>query len=283
MTLRTITSESYSTIRSWTETAGLRTLQRDGVALAYTQSGSGKPPLVFLHGWASDHTIFTPQLAHFSQTHRTLAVDLRGHGQSDKPEQNYTMAGFADDVAWLCSRLVVVKPVIVGHGMGGNIALELAARYPDVATAIVLLDTVLFPLPGLKEHVLLPLEAALRGPTYRETIRQVITGLFLPAADQARKTRLVERAATMPQHVALSAFQNHLITYDAAASAAACRVPVGYIAATTPMTDLARFRSVCPQLVTSQMVLAGHFAPVVVPDQVNAMIERFLALKAASH
>jgi pimeloyl-ACP methyl ester carboxylesterase len=281
VTLRTITSQTYPIIRSWTETARLRTHQRDGVTLAYTQSGSGKPPLVFLHGWAGDHTTFTPQIDHFSQTHRTIAVDLRGHGQSDKPEQSYTVAGFADDIAWLCSHLGVTKPVIVGHSMGSNIALELAARYPELPAAIILLETVVFPLPGLKENVLLPVEATLHGPAYREGIRQAIEGLFLPTDDQACKARLMECAATTPQHVALSTFQNHLINYDASEFAAACRVPVAYIAATNPMADLVRFRSLCPQLVTSQVMQAGHFAPLVEPDQINAMIERFLAIKVA--
>ena len=84
-----------------------------------------------------------------------------------------------------------------------------------------------------------------------------------------------------PQQVALSTFQNHLIDYDATESAAACKIPVAYIATANPTADLERFRSLCPQLVTSQVMLAGHFAPLVAPDQVNAMIERFLAIKAA--
>jgi len=281
MILKTITSQTYPIIRSWTETAHLRTLQRDGVTLAYTQSGSGKPPMVFLHGWAGDHTVFTPQVDHFSQNHCTFAVDLRGHGQSDKPEQNYTMAGFADDIAWLCTQLGVTKPVIVGHSMGGNIALELAARYPDLPAAIILLDSVVFPLPGLKENALRPVEATLHGSAYREGIRQAIAGLFLPTDDQAYKARLMESAAAMPQQVALSTFQNHLINYDASEFAMACKVPVAYIAAANFMADVARFRLLCPQLVTSQVMQAGHFAPLVAPDQINAMIERFLEIKVA--
>jgi hypothetical protein len=70
---------------------------------------------------------------------------------------------------------------------------------------------------------------------------------------------------------------------DASASAAACKVPVGYIAAINPMTDLTQFRSLCPQLVTSQVMQAGHFAPLVAPNQVNAMLGRFLATNVASH
>lgn len=129
--------------------------------------------------------------------------------------------------------------------------------------------------------MLLPVEAALRGSDYRDAIRQAVSGLFLPTDDQTCKARLMESAATTPRHVTLSAFQNHLIDYDASESATACTVPVAYIAATNPMADLAQFRSLCPQLVTSQVMLAGHFAPLVAADQVNLMLERFLAIKVA--
>src|SRR5690242_8544380 len=107
-------------------------LVRDGVALAYEVAGTGDPPLLLVHCWTCDHSFFAPQLAHFSGTHRVVNVDLRGHGASDKPRQDYTVAGFADDLAWLCERLGVQKPVVIGHSMGGNIALELAARHPDL-------------------------------------------------------------------------------------------------------------------------------------------------------
>ena len=264
-------------------TSGLKTLQRNGMALTYMEAGRGTPPLMFIHGWVGDHTIFMPQFEHFSQTHHTLVVDLVGHGESDKPNRNYTVASFAQDLVWLCSQLGVTKPVIVGHSMGGNIALELAARYPDLPAAILLLDSVIFPLPGFKENALLPVEAALRGPAYREAIREAIAGLFLPTDDQVCKTRLMELAATIPQHVAWSAFHNHLVVHDASEFAAACKVPVGYIAATSPMADLAQFRALCPQLVASQVMQAGHFAPLVAADQINTMIERFLAINVASH
>jgi pimeloyl-ACP methyl ester carboxylesterase len=63
----------------------MRRLRRDGVALFYDEAGGGELPLVFVHGWCCDHTYFAPQFEHFRRKHRVVAVDLRGHGQSDKP------------------------------------------------------------------------------------------------------------------------------------------------------------------------------------------------------
>jgi len=66
-----------------------------------------------------------------------ISVYLRGHGDSDKPQTPYTVCGFADDVAWLCGELGVAKPIVIGHSMGGMTALEIAARYPELPSAIV--------------------------------------------------------------------------------------------------------------------------------------------------
>jgi pimeloyl-ACP methyl ester carboxylesterase len=257
-------------------------LQRDGVRLAYTEGGSGPSSIVLIHGWLGDHTALAPQFAHFKQTHRTLAMDLRGHGQSDKPEQDYTVAGFADDISWLCAQLDVVKPVLIGHSMGGNIALEIAAHYPDRARAIVLLDTIVFPLPGILEHVALPFVTALQGPDYQKALRQGFAGLFHPLDDQACKTRLIEQAVTAPQYLAVSAFESHIINFHASELVAACKIPVAYVADTLLMADLAQFHAQCSQLVTGQVLQAGHFAPLLVPEQVNPMIERFLTVNVVA-
>ncbi len=112
-------------------------LRRDGVALAYEEAGSGAPPILLVHDLGSDHTSFASQFEYLRRSHRVVAVDLRGHGQSDKPEGAYTVALLADDLAWLCYELGLYRPVVLGHGLGGMVALDLAARYRDLPSAIV--------------------------------------------------------------------------------------------------------------------------------------------------
>jgi len=254
-------------------------LTRDGVKLFFAEAGSGEPPLLLVHGWTCDHTYMAPQFEHFRRTHRVVAVDLRGHGQSDKPQQDYTMAAFADDLTWLCGQLGVKKPVVIGHSMGGVIALELALRFPDVPAAIVTLDSPLVPLQALVEAVA-PLRKALRGPGYREAQRQFVADLlFIPADDAARKARIVDAMSAAPQHVMASAFENTLS--ESTAAIAACKVPLLVLLAAEPLSDVSRLRQVCPRVVIGQTVGAGHFHQLEVPEQVNAMIERFLAVSVA--
>jgi pimeloyl-ACP methyl ester carboxylesterase len=255
----------------------MQTLRRDGVNLAYEEAGHGNPPLLLVHCWTCDHTFFAPQVERFRRAHRVVAVDLRGHGQSDKPEQDYTVAGFVDDLVWLCQQLEITSPVVVGHSMGGNIALELAAQHPAVPAAIVMIDSCIIPPPGLREALEQGAEG-LRGPEFRAVSRQIMQSVCLPTDDPERTARLIEITSSAPQHVMSNAFDQHLLRWDGAAAARACTVPALYIGAATPLTDLALLRELCPQVVIGQTVGAGHFNNQEVPDQVNAMIERFLAI-----
>jgi pimeloyl-ACP methyl ester carboxylesterase len=252
-------------------------LNREGVTLYFEEAGTGEAPIVLVHGWTCDHTYFAPQFEHFARDHRVVSVDLRGHGHSDKPEQDYTIAAFADDVAWLCGQLGLTKPVIIGHSMGGVIALEISARFPDLPSAVVLVDAPVVPPAALVDGVR-PLMEALRSPNYREAQRQFVAdALFLPGDDPQRKAQIVDAMSQAPQHVMASAFEN-IFSWDGEAAARGCTVPVLNICAAGPLTDLTRFRELCPQLVNGQTVGAGHFHQLEVPEQVNAMIDRFLAV-----
>jgi pimeloyl-ACP methyl ester carboxylesterase len=121
-------------------------LARDGIELSFDVAGTGSPQFLFVHGLGGNRTHFTPQMEYFFRQGRTLNAELRGHGESDKPKQQYSIEGFAEDLVWLCAQQQITQPVIVGQSMGGNMALEIAARYPDFPAALVLLDSgVLFP------------------------------------------------------------------------------------------------------------------------------------------
>ncbi len=254
----------------------MSTLIRDGVALAFEETGAGDPPVVLLHGIACDRRFLAPQLEHLARRHRTIALDLRGHGESDAPEQDYAIATFADDVAWACAALGVRRPVLVGHSLGGLVALQAAAADPELAGAVVALDSVL--LPG-EEHVrrMRDLFTRLRTPAYEAELRAHFARFFLKTDDPDRRAWILDAVARTPRHVVVSAWERGTDDFDGAAALRACRAPLLYVDAGTPNADLARAARLCPDLTIARTTGTGHFHQLEVPEQVNAAIERFLA------
>jgi len=264
---------------------------RDGVRLAHFEVGPAipqSPPLVLVNGWTGDHGIFTPQIIHFAQRHRVVAVNLRGHGASDAPEQAYTMAGFADDIAWQCAQLGLEKPLIIGHSLGGAIVLELCGRYPDLASGMMMIDSIIMPPPALRNapelHRLLD---GIGGPNYLAVSRANAWEIGCDYDDPARRKAIYEKyilppCEKTPRHVAYSTIWNCTLNHDPVPAAEACKIPMAYISADVPLVKMARdldhLQKLCPQLTISKTLLAGHFNTIEVADQVNAMIERFLTV-----
>jgi pimeloyl-ACP methyl ester carboxylesterase len=255
-------------------------LQRNGAALYFERADGDPPPLVLIHGWCCDHTYFAPQVEHFTRLGRSVvALDLRGHGRSDKPHQSYTIQAFADDVAWLCDQLHLSKPILIGHSMGGIVALDLAARYPDVPGAIVMLDSAVV-LPASARAAIPQFLDRLRRPGYAAALRSFVgAALFLPTDDAARKAQILDGMAAAPQHLMVSAYQG-LGAYDASEAQGRLIAPCLYIAANepSPRSDMNRLRELAPQMFYGQTVGSGHFCQLEVPEQINAMIDRFLAV-----
>ena len=99
----------------------------DGTKIWYKIKRKNKPFLIFIHGWANDWTTWKKEITFFERKgYSTLALDLRGHGRSDKPEEKkkYELKCFAKDIYEIIKKENVNNFVLIGHSMGGMIALE---------------------------------------------------------------------------------------------------------------------------------------------------------------
>jgi 2-succinyl-6-hydroxy-2,4-cyclohexadiene-1-carboxylate synthase len=114
----------------------------NGVKIHYDQAGSGDT-IVFLHGFTGSHRDWAYQKAFLSDTYRLIAVDFRGHGNSEAPdaEDAYTIKLFSEDVYALLSTLGIEGCCLVGHSMGGFTALQFVLDHPEMVRALVLVDT----------------------------------------------------------------------------------------------------------------------------------------------
>jgi 3-oxoadipate enol-lactonase len=105
---------------------------------------SNATPVVFIHGFPFSHKMWTfpgGQTEALAATHRVIAYDVRGHGDSEIGDGQYTIELFVDDLIGLLDHLNIVKAVVVGLSMGGYIALRAVERNPDRFRALVLCDT----------------------------------------------------------------------------------------------------------------------------------------------
>jgi pimeloyl-ACP methyl ester carboxylesterase len=116
----------------------MRRVAADGIELAIEEAGSGTPPLVLLHGLGGGRWAWDANVPGLSATRRVVAVDLPGHGESDKPPIDYRMPTFAKHVSALVGTLALGPAVLVGNSMGGLVALETALLAPERVAALVL-------------------------------------------------------------------------------------------------------------------------------------------------
>ena len=110
------------------------------IGLAYSDEGQG-PPVIFLHAFPLNRTMWVPQVAGLKDRYRVVTIDLRGHGESDAPMWRYTLDQFADDVHGLLEHLGIAKATFVGLSMGGYILFALYRKSPALFQSLVLADT----------------------------------------------------------------------------------------------------------------------------------------------
>jgi 3-oxoadipate enol-lactonase len=114
-------------------------LLQDGLEIAYDEAGSGIP-LLLVHGWPHDRSLWAGQMSGLATSARCLAPDLRGFGASTV-RGPYTIDQYADDLAAFLSTLGVSRAVVCGLSMGGYIAFSMLRRHPSLVRALVLADT----------------------------------------------------------------------------------------------------------------------------------------------
>ena len=152
------------------------TVQLHGQPVTYFRAGDG-PPIVLIHGITSSARTWREVMPGLAEDHTVIALDLLGHGQSGKPRGDYSLGAYASGIRDLLAVLDIGRVTVVGHSLGGGVAMQFGYQFPHRVGRLVLVDS-----GGLGNEVALYLRAAtLPGAEY------VIPLLFSqPARDTAR-------------------------------------------------------------------------------------------------
>ncbi|MFO1007420.1 MAG: alpha/beta fold hydrolase [Planctomycetaceae bacterium] len=253
-------------------------------SISYVDIGQGAP-LLFIHGFPLDHTMWRHQIDDLQADYRVLAVDLPGFGQSQAPRSDMSIAGFADCIAEFLDRIGMTKPItLCGLSMGGSIALQFALRHPQRLARLILCDCrAMVDAPEAQKMRLDLAERVLtEGPE------------FVAAAMPAR----LFAAKTIEQHPDIVQSIQAVIRSTASTSVAGgsralahredvvsrlgeIRVPTLIIVGSEDVISTSgEMKAMAERIPLSRHVEipgAGHMAPLEAPAQVNTEIRSWLA------
>lgn len=247
----------------------------DGARIHYQSYGKGREALVLIHGWTCNLDYWRDQVPDFAKQNRVIAIDLPGHGQSDKPPLSYSMDMFARAVDAVLRDAGVKRAVLVGHSMGTPVARQFYRKYPQKTLAIVIVDGALRPFGDKK--MMDGFIAGFRGPNYKEAGKQMFAGMAGPNLSAELQARIQASFLNTPQHVLVGAMEG--MADESIWGQDKINVPVLAILAKTPFwpADTEQFyRSIAPNLDFQMLDGVGHFLMMEKPKQFNDAVLAFL-------
>ena len=247
-----------------------------GVKIHYKDIGKGKNALVFVHGWACNSDFWQKSINAFPD-YRVIALDLPGHGQSDKPKTTYTMDYFANSIDAVLRDAGVKKAVVVGHSMGTPVARQFYRLYSKKTLGIVIVDGSLrwYGDKASREAFYAPLRA-----DYRKTATQFVDGMLQPVKEEKLKQFIRSAMLATPDYVGLSAMEG--FNDDKLWETDKISVPVLAIMADSPWwtPDTKDFyNSVAPDLDFQMWKGVSHFLMMEKPAEFNEQIRLFITRK----
>ncbi|WP_428492438.1 alpha/beta fold hydrolase [Rhodopila sp.] len=252
-------------------------------------AGKGEPAIVFVHGFGCALADWDAQVAHFSQRHRTIAVDLRGHGKTPGAAAECSIERYGADVAEVMRALRLSPALLVGHSLGCRVVTEAALQAPQQTAAVILVDGSQF--ASAMAEVLRQRFAEPDG--LATLVNEMFTDMFTAGSDPTVVASVLDRALRLPRPIG-ERMLNDLLRYDVArlsSSLASLVVPVMALQTTysnekrqrqsldpgqtTPYLDMLRAR--VAQVRIEVIPKIGHFPQLDEAERTNRLIESFLA------
>lgn len=239
----------------------------------YDTGGKNKKALVLIHGWTCNADFWTASMGAFPG-YRVIAIDLPGHGQSDKPKTNYSMEYFAKSIDAVLKAAKVTQAVLVGHSMGTPVIRQFYRIYPQETLGLVIVDGPVKPYAprNQMETFLTPLRT-----NYKENATKMIDGMVTPVKTDSLKKTIRDGMLATPDYVGISAMYGMID--DAIWTDDQIKVPVLAILngdRPWPPNTKDTFTSVAPNLEFQSWTGVSHFLMMEKPKEFNDAVRNFI-------
>jgi pimeloyl-ACP methyl ester carboxylesterase len=249
----------------------------DGPAgrLHISDGGSGGVPVVFVHGLAGDVETWRPQLDHLRRTRRALALELRGHGQSEKPKDgNWSMEALAEDI--YAATRGLPRFVLVGHSLAGAPLQIFAARHRERLAGLVFADAVgsfqRFGSKGIEELVARERTVGTDAAEQRRTIESLLDANARPST---RERVLAALPRLAPE--GFLALRINLFRFVVPEDLRGSGIPLFSIEVERPRPVPIFFSALAPEAPRRTLAKVSHWLMLDEPDGFNEALDGFLA------
>ncbi len=247
----------------------------DGVKIVYSAAGKGEPALVFIHGGLANRGFWDGQLKAFADSHRVIALDLPGHGDSGTNRTKWGLPEFGADVAAVCEAEKLKKVILIGNSLGGPVAIEAALLLPGKAVGVIGVDT----FQSL-DYAFTPEQARTRAEAFRKdyagAMKQMVLSLFHKDADPALIADAERRMAKTSPDAAYEMFAS-MGGYNPADSARQLTVPLRAVNGDLYPTDFKAVRKIKPDFDAVIMNHTGHYPMLERPEEFNRNLAEIVA------
>jgi pimeloyl-ACP methyl ester carboxylesterase len=250
-------------------------LKANEIELYYKEQGKGSP-IVFIHGWMDDHSMWNSQIEYFSKKYRAIAYDQRGHGRSDKPKKGYSIKTLSDDLYNFTQKLNIGQFALVGHSLGGMAAMVFALEHPEKVSKLVLVST------GAKSDISMRimLWALIHALPYNIFADGSVDFKYYKPSKQI-KDEAVDRALRTPKYAACECLREFSTNYDIRDRVSSIKVPtliiVGEKDTSTPSVMSRYLRR---EIEGSKLAIipdSKHMPMIDRADMVNEVVGEFLS------
>jgi pimeloyl-ACP methyl ester carboxylesterase len=247
----------------------------DGVEIAYTVLGEGKPALVFIHGWLCDQSFWSAQAEEFAKTGTVVTIDLPGHGLSGMEREGWPLMAYGADVQAVVEHLGLDEVVLIGHSMGGAVVLEAARLMPDRVIGIVAVDSLHDADFTYTPEQIATFVSAFEND-FAGSCERVSASWFAEGADPELVQRVTNDLCDGSPEIGL-ALQRQFFVYEMGPALAAVRVPVRYINGSGFPTNPEVNMKYQPDFSGVIVQDVGHFLMMERPEVFNELLRQVIA------